>query len=75
MSTSPLPTEGPVEPTVQIVQTNSQPRDASYWSRQVSELKVLNVPSGALNLNVDGKQVVGPLQGFGKMWQKPIVSR
>src|SRR5579864_8393740 len=67
MSTSPLPTDGQAE---QAEQANRQPRDASYWSHSISELKVSNVPSGALNLNVDGKRVVGPLQGFGKMWQK-----
>ena len=70
MSMSPLPTDGQAEQAEQAVQANGQPRDASYWSHSISELKVSNVPSGALNLNVDGKRVVGPLQGFGKMWQK-----
>ena len=31
---------------------------------------VTNAPSGALNLNVDGRLAVSPLQGFGQMWQK-----
>ena len=48
----------------------SKPRDAAYWAQQVSTLKVSHVPTGALNLNVEGKQAVGPLQGFGQMWQK-----
>ena len=61
MTISPVPTNG---------QPDEQPRDAAYWSGQVSGLKVSNVPSGALNLNVDGKLVNGPLQGFGQMWQK-----
>jgi hypothetical protein len=47
-----------------------RPRDAASWAQQVSRLKVRGVPSGALNLNVEGRQVVGPLQGFGQMWQK-----
>jgi hypothetical protein len=47
-----------------------QPRDAAYWAQQVSTLKVRSTPTGALNLNVDGRQLVGPLQGFGQMWQK-----
>src|SRR2546421_2119048 len=47
-----------------------KPRDAAYWAQQVSTLKVTRVPTGALNLNVEGRQVVGPLQGFGQMWQK-----
>jgi hypothetical protein len=47
-----------------------QPRDTPYWAQQVSRLKVTGAPSGVLNLNVEGRQVVGPLQGFGQMWQK-----
>ena len=61
MTTSPIPTDG---------QPDEQPRDAAFWSGQVSGLKVSNVPTGALNLNVDGKLLNGPLQGFGQMWQK-----
>jgi hypothetical protein len=45
-------------------------RDASYWAPPVSRLKVVDVPSSAVNLNVDGRRIVGPLQGFGQMWQK-----
>jgi len=46
------------------------PRDAVYWAQQVSTLKVTRAPTGALNLNVEGHRLVGPLQGFGQMWQK-----
>lgn len=45
-------------------------RDASYWAAPVSKLKVTDVPDGAVSLNVEGRQVVGPLQGFGQLWQK-----
>jgi hypothetical protein len=45
------------------------PRDAA-WARPIARLKVEDVPAGAVNLNVDGRQVVGPLQGFGQLWQK-----
>jgi len=48
----------------------NQPRDTVYWAQQVSALKVTKTPKGALNLNVEGRQVIGPLQGFGQMWQK-----
>lgn len=47
-----------------------QPRDVSYWARRVTKLKVAGVPTGAVNLNVDGRTVVGPLQGFGQLWRK-----
>ena len=50
--------------------SDKEPQDAIYWAQQISKLKVSDVPSGALNLNVDGRRLVGPLQGFGKMWQK-----
>jgi len=45
-------------------------RDAGFWAQPVSKLKVTDVPSGAVSLNVEGRQVVGPLQGFGQLWQK-----
>lgn len=44
--------------------------NAAYWAKPVSGLKVPRVPAEALNLNVEGHQVVGVLQGFGQMWQK-----
>jgi hypothetical protein len=46
------------------------PRDAAYWAKQASTFNVLNAPGGALNLNVEGRQGLSPLQGFGQMWQK-----
>lgn len=52
------------------LQDNGQPRDAAYWAQQASELKVSRVPTGVLNINVEGRQAIGPLQGFGQMWQK-----
>ncbi len=47
-----------------------QSRDAAYWAQPVSIMKVGSIPTGALNLNVEGRQLVGPLQGFGQLWQK-----
>src|SRR5712692_6923339 len=47
-----------------------QPRDAAYWAEQASVFKVTKVPTGALNINVEGRQGLSPLQGFGQMWQK-----
>ncbi len=48
----------------------TQPRDAAYWAKQGSTFKVARVPTGALNLNVEGRIAQSPLQGFGQMWQK-----
>jgi hypothetical protein len=44
-------------------------RDAAYWAKTVKTLSVGEVPAGAVNLNVQGRRVVSPLQGFGRMWQ------
>jgi hypothetical protein len=47
-------------------------RDAAFWAKNVSTLQVGAVPAQAINLNVTGRRVVGPVQGFGKMWQKTV---
>jgi hypothetical protein len=36
----------------------------------VPKLKVSDVPDGAIALNLDGRQVVSPIQGFGPMWRR-----
>lgn len=46
------------------------PRDAANWAPKTASLKVGALPPEAVNLNVEGRQVVGPLQGFGQLWQK-----
>jgi hypothetical protein len=48
----------------------NEPRGAANWAGRVETLKVSDVPVGAVNINVDGRRVVGPLQGFGALWQK-----
>lgn len=47
----------------------TEPRDAGNWARPTGPLTASNVPTGALD-TVGGKQVLSPLQGFGRMWQK-----
>jgi hypothetical protein len=42
-------------------------RDAAHWARYVETLKA---PDGIVHRNVEGRRLVSPLQGFGKMWQK-----
>jgi hypothetical protein len=46
-----------------------RPRDAAHWARYVESLHVPDA-GGVSTLNVEGRRTVGPLQGFGKMWQK-----
>jgi hypothetical protein len=50
--------------------TMAQPRDSVYWTQHISTLKLPRTPTGALNLNVDGRHVLSPHQGFGQLWQK-----
>ena len=45
-------------------------RDAANWAKSVSRLNVAEVPEGAVNINVEGRRLASPIQGFGKMWQK-----
>jgi len=47
-----------------------KPRDAGNWAEGVDTLRVTEVPRGAVNLNVEGRRVIGPLRGFGALWQK-----
>lgn len=61
MSTTP---ESPAEVTP------APSRDQGNWATPVSKLKVGDLPEGALNRNVEGRRVMSPIQGFGKMWQK-----
>ena len=44
--------------------------DAASWAKALSRLNVSDVPEGALNINVEGRRLTSPIQGFGKMWQK-----
>jgi hypothetical protein len=55
------------EPVAEAVVRKS---DAQNWAKGVSTLKVGAIPADAINLNVEGRRVTGPLQGFGKLWQK-----
>ncbi|RPI30119.1 MAG: hypothetical protein EHM70_14680 [Chloroflexota bacterium] len=43
---------------------------ADAWASPVSQLKVSDLPAGAVNLNVEGRQLTGPIRGFGQLWQK-----
>lgn len=52
------------------LENDKQPPDSEYWAQRISTLKLSRVPTGALNLNVEGRGAVGPLQGFGQLWQK-----
>lgn len=46
------------------------PQRAAAWARPVGRIRLAESPEGAVNLNVDGLAVVGPVQGFGQLWEK-----
>jgi len=56
--------------TMQPDDDERQRREQANWAAPVHRLKVTDVPAGAVNLNVDGREVVSPMQGFGPLWQK-----
>jgi hypothetical protein len=45
------------------------PRNAASWARKVERLEV-TPRDGVRGTNVAGRRLTGPVQGFGKMWQK-----
>ena len=45
------------------------PRNATSWAKKVDRLEV-NPRDGVRGTNVAGRRLTGPVQGFGKMWQK-----
>ena len=61
--------------TTPLSDEQKQPRDTAYWAEGASVLKVERVPTGALDLNVEGHEVLSPLQGFGQLWQKVYQAR
>ena len=56
-------TNSPMDPEI------SSPREKT-WAKPVDRLKVTELRSGSVNLNVDGRHLTGPIRGFGQMWQK-----
>ena len=61
--------------TTPLPEPEKQPRDTAYWAEEASVRKVERAPTGALNLNVEGHEVLSPLQGFGQLWQKVYQAR
>jgi hypothetical protein len=45
-------------------------RPAGAWAGPVDRLRLGALPREAVNLNVTGRRLVGPVQGFGRLWQK-----
>jgi pyruvate/2-oxoglutarate dehydrogenase complex dihydrolipoamide dehydrogenase (E3) component/anti-anti-sigma regulatory factor len=55
------------------VHHEQQPRavvNLNSWAMPVTELFVPEMPKEARNLNLNGLRAVGPVNGFGRLWQK-----
>ena len=48
----------------------TDPRNADSWAKPIDEFHVDEVADGAEKGNVEGRRPMGPLQGFGRLWQK-----
>jgi hypothetical protein len=46
------------------------PRDADNWAEPTDAFHVEGAAEGAPTGNVEGRRPIGPLQGFGQLWQK-----
>ena len=44
--------------------------DRNSWAAPAAALAVGALPAEAINLNVAGRRLIGPVQGFGQLWQK-----
>lgn len=51
-------------------QSQARPRDAQSWAAPGTAFKASEVPEGAINVNLEGHQLTGPMKGFGPMWRK-----
>jgi hypothetical protein len=59
----------PIGLAAREAQAAVQPRDAGSWAAKVDRLTVER-RQGVRGTNVAGKRLTGPVQGFGKMWEK-----
>lgn len=55
--------------TSQSSSSNPKPAQEGSWAKPVDHLHADQVQAD-INLNVEGKQLTGPLRGFGQLWQK-----
>jgi anti-anti-sigma regulatory factor len=55
-------------PSWKVQQVKS--RDTSYWTKPVAQLSMPAMPPVAIARNMNGRRVVGPVDGFGQLWQK-----
>src|SRR6187551_2048547 len=58
-------------PTSEQPVDESLETDSQSWAKPIDRLRVSDLtPDPARLNNVDGREVNGPMQGFGRMWRK-----
>ena len=45
------------------------------WAEPSDRLALAAVPKEAINLNVEGRRLMGPVRGFGQLWQRTYAIR
>jgi hypothetical protein len=55
---------GEAQPTVPVLSNDAD------WALNIEHLLVPQMPSEAINLNVNHRRTAGPQQGFGQLWEK-----
>ena len=48
----------------------TDPTNADNWAKPIDAFHLEEVPEGAATGNVEGRRPMGPMQGFGQLWQK-----
>jgi hypothetical protein len=51
-------------------QEQAKDKNVKGWAAPRERLKVGEVPSGASEINLEGRQLSSPIQGFGPMWER-----
>jgi pyruvate/2-oxoglutarate dehydrogenase complex dihydrolipoamide dehydrogenase (E3) component/anti-anti-sigma regulatory factor len=50
--------------------TGATPLDLDFWAKPIARLSVPDMPAEAINRNMNGLGIAGPVDGFGPLWQK-----
>lgn len=52
------------------LKNHSPQREEGQWAKPVEKLSVDQLPHGVTAINIQGRQTIGALQGFGQLWKK-----
>ena len=61
---------GAIADGVLPISNSASPIDSNFWAKHTGGLAVPNMPRDAIKMNLRGRKVVGPVNGFGSLWEK-----